>query len=74
MNSNNKTDYISFPTVYDTETRRKSFKSTPIETNTDNSKKQEILMMKNDLINIYSSKKYAKWFQIIGKFIYFSSY
>ena len=65
-NNNKKTDYISFPTVYDTEARRKSLKTTPIETSNDNSKKQEILIMKNDLINIYSSKKYAKWFQIIG--------
>ena len=69
-NGNKKTNYISFPTVYDTNNdssiRATSYKSSPIESNNDiNTKTKEISMMKSDLINIYSSKKYAKWFQIL---------
>ena len=67
QNINNNNNYISFPNVYDTNNPEGNRNNKKLYLN---SKSNEIainqeIMMKNDLINIYSSKKYAKWFQIL---------
>jgi hypothetical protein len=63
MNSQNN-NYISFPNVYDTnnQDRKTNMSSKSLILEANHEKPNELI--RHDLINVYSSKKFAKWFSI----------
>lgn len=62
--SNTNTSYVSFAGVFDNDPSKTTTTTTTIKGASSSNDIKRVETLKSDLLNIYSSKKYARWFSI----------